>query len=572
MPHQEGATSVGDLLRRTAEKFPERISHRYHVKKGFEQTTFAEFFELVFKYARALNSLGLKRGDHVVILGESCIEWALTDWACQTLGIVTIPIYPTLPSDQALHIYRDSDSVRAFVIDPRLGDKLPDVPVTYVRGHDQALLTKEPSSKLQREEWLNIMSAIHLDDLSTIIYTSGTTGVPKGATLVHRSFVDLVTGIGKTIPITHEDVFLSFLPLSHVYERFAGHVLPVAVGAKVVYTQSAATIASDLTSEGITIFPCVPRLLEAFRNRILDNALKASHIQQRLFKLALEQGTARYQGKPAPMFWLTDRLVGEKIRSKIGPTMRFFVSGGAGLPPHVSEFFMAFRVNILQGYGLTETCAASSLNHPDRNRPWTSGEPLHGVEMKIAPDGEILIRGTSVMKGYYKQPEATAEVIDQEGWFHTGDIGQFDGASIMITDRKKDILVLGNGKNVAPQRVEGVIKQSEWVGEAVVYGDGMEYCCALILPNVDRLRIQFGSRADDLEELLKDPEVVELYKKQMDLANNILADFERVKRFVVLPKQFTVEGGELTPSMKVRRKVVKAMYDTELKSMQRHHG
>jgi long-chain acyl-CoA synthetase len=467
-----------------------------------------------------------------------------------------------LPADHSQFIAHDCQAVRAFVQDAKLAAKLPDVSVT--------LFHEVPGEAgLSDEEWEARIDSVALDDLATIIYTSGTTGVPKGAMLTHRAFVELCDGIMRTIEINHRDTFLSFLPLSHVYERFAGHILPVACGATIAFTASAATIAGDLQKMQPTIMTCVPRLLDAFKGRIVDSVRKDSPVKQRLFNLALDQGLKRSKGQFAPLFWLTDRLVGQKIRDRMGPKMRFFVSGGAALPTHVSDFLIAFGVNVLQGYGLTETCAASSLNRPENNRPWTAGEPLMGVEMKIAPDGEILIRGSGLMVGYYNLPEATAQVIDAEGWFHTGDIGEFDGPSLKITDRKKDILVLGNGKNVAPQAVENRLKESVWINEAVVFGDGMEYCVALVVPEFDRFRDLLGRKDANSDELAADPAVRDKIKQEVDAANKQMADFERVKRHYVVPKPFSVDDGELTPSLKVRKRVVKDMYADALKSMEK---
>ena len=563
--YQGGAKSISEMLQRTVAKFPDKVARKYSVGKEHRQLTYTEFYDQVFDYARGVHALGVKKGDHVVILGESSPEWALVDWACLSLGVVTVPIYPTLPADQTQHIAADCKAVRAFVQDEKLGAKLTGVPLTLLGEVGM-------ESGIERYEWDAMTAEVGLDDLATIIYTSGTTGQPKGAMLTHRAFVELCDGIMWTIPIDHRDTFLSFLPLSHVYERFAGHVLPVAAGATIVMTASAATISGDLQKQGVTIMTCVPRLLDAFKGRILDSVRKEPPLKQKLFELALSQGLKKSKGEFAPLFFLTDRLVGTKMRAKLGPDLRFFVSGGAALPTHVSDCLRAFGIEVLQGYGLTETCAASSLNRPENNRPWTAGEPLKGVEIKIAQDGEILIRGSGLMTGYFNMPEATAEAIDAEGWFHSGDIGEFDGPSLKITDRKKDLIVLGNGKNVAPQAVENRLKESPWINEAVVFGDGMEYCIALIVPEFERLKLwlaEQGKVVSTTQEMADAPEVKDLIKKEVDAANKQMADFERVKRHVLVGAPFTVDGGELTPSLKVRKRVVKEMYAEALKSMEK---
>jgi long-chain acyl-CoA synthetase len=316
----------------------------------------------------------------------------------------------------------------------------------------------------------------------------------------------------------------------------------------------------------------VPRFFENFRQRIVDNAQKETTLKRRLFELALSQGAKRSLGKFAPLSGITDKLVGSRIRSRTGGRMRFFVSGGAALSPQVTEFYSAFGLTILQGYGLTETTAATCLNRYEDNRPWTVGPPIEAVEVKTAEDGEILVRGTAVMKGYHRLPEATAEAIDAEGWFHTGDIGEFDGPNLKITDRKKDIIVLGNGKNVAPQKIEAKLVESEFVSEAVLFGDGMEYVCALIVPNFDRLRpwlLERGHHESDPTEAVALEDVKALFKEEVVRANKTLADFEKVKRHCLLGTVFSVETGELTPSLKVKRRFVREKYASELASLMR---
>ncbi|MFY9234459.1 MAG: AMP-dependent synthetase/ligase, partial [Fimbriimonadaceae bacterium] len=391
---------------------------------------------------------------------------------------------------------------------------------------------------------------------------------PKGAMLQHRAFTSLMESITSSLPIVESDTFLSFLPMSHVYERVAGQILPISCGATIAYARSIATLANDMVAARPTIMLCVPRFLEATMDRIVEGVGKQSPMKQKLFKWALAQGTARAKGGFAPFAGLLDKLVGAKIRERTGGRIKFFVSGGAALPPHVSYFYMAFRLKVLQGYGLTETTAASCVNHPDRNKPWTVGPPIPGVEVKIAADGEILIKGPTRMLGYYNMPEETAAAIDQDGWFLTGDIGEMEDGYLKITDRKKDLLVLANGKNVAPQMIENKLKESSLISEAVVLGDGMDYCCALIIPNFEALRKQVGSTQDDAE-LVASEHAKAAIKSEIDAMNKSLADFERVKRHVLLGKALTIEAGELTPTLKVKRKVIKEKYSAEIQSMKR---
>lgn len=571
----EKIESLGALFRRSVKLYGGKLAYRVPVGNEFKDYTYEQAWDVVFESAKALSAAGLRRGDRLVILGESCFEWAMTDWAAQTLGIVTVPIYPTLPPDQSQFIADDAGAQMAVCLDTRLAAKLSGLTIHLLRPEkgEAGLLDLAKDSTLTKEEWNQSIDETGWRDLATLIYTSGTTGRPKGVMLDHRNFVSLVENIRETIPITKDDTFLSFLPLSHVYERFAGHALPVGVGATVAYATSLASLAKDMMKVKPTIMLCVPRFLENVRARIVDAVQNDKPIKQKLFQLALKQGMVKQRGEFAPLAGLLDRLVGAKIREKTGGNIRFFVSGGAALSPHVSEFYIAFGLNVLQGYGLTETTAATALNLPDDIHPATVGPPIRGCEIKIAPDGEILQRGDSVMSGYYNLPDDTRAAIDADGWFHTGDIGEVDPAGrIKITDRKKDILVLGNGKNVAPLPIENKLKESDLVEEAVVLGDGMEYCCALIIPNFERLANELeakGISEKDTHRLVEMDEVKAIYKEEVTKANKQLADFEKVKKHVLVGKSFSVDDGELTPSLKVRRRVVKDKYAAEIESMQR---
>jgi long-chain acyl-CoA synthetase len=313
-----------------------------------------------------------------------------------------------------------------------------------------------------------------------------------------------------------------------------------------------------------TVMLCVPRFLESFLDRVTENVRKASPLKQKLFRLALEQGVKKAKGQFAPLQPLLDRLVMSKIRERTGGRMRFFVSGGAALAPHVAEFYMALGLTVLQGYGLTETAGASVVNRPERNKYWTVGEPL-AMELKLAEDGEILLRGPGLMLGYYNMPEETAKVIDANGWFHTGDIGEFDGPNLKITDRKKDIIVLANGKNVAPQPIENRLKESPYIQEAVLFGDEMEHCVALIVPAAAAVRSHLGlAETDDLEH---HEAVRKLIKSEIDARNRLGANYEAVRRFALIAEPFTIDSGELTPTFKVKRKFVKEKYAERLNSL-----
>lgn len=541
--------------------------------KEFKSVTFSEFEQMVFERAQALHALGASRGDRLVIIGESSFDWALSDWACQMLGIVSVPIYPTLPPDQANYIARDCQARFALCSDKKQAVKIESIP-TYVwqEGEGDLYPNYATGSTLAHKDVEKLAEEILPDDLCTLIYTSGTTGQPKGVMLTNKNITSMNYNVPYSFPVDERDSFLSWLPLAHVFERYAGHFLPVSIGATIIYAGSIASLASDMQKTNPTVVLAVPRFLNSMKSKVLDGVAKKKPIQQKLFNLCLSQGLAKTQGKFAPLAGILDKLVASKIRERTGSNLRFFVSGGAALPPATCEFFLAMNICVLQGYGLTETTAASNLNPPGDNRPWTVGPPIHGVEEKIAPDGEILIRGDSVMVGYYNLPEDTKATIDADGWFHSGDIGEFEGTHLKITDRKKDLLVLGNGKNVAPQPVENRLKEGEFIAEAVLLGDGMEHCVALVIPEFERVQTWLKSKGEDESDpgkLVQRDDVKELIRKEVDAANKTLADFERVRRHVLVPKAFSVDDGELTPSLKVRRKVVKEKYADLIESLEK---
>lgn len=537
-------------------------------KEGYSSVSYTDLYKTVERFAAALKELGLAKGDRLVILSENCPEWAFTDWACQTMGVVVVPIYPTLPADQAQYIITDCG---AKLVVAGSGEQL--LKASCLEGVDTILLKDGESSLLGRSEkapldkvaWEKGADLVSQDDVATIIYTSGTTGLPKGAMLAHKSLLWIGNAVLAAIPINNNDTFLCFLPMSHVFERVDGQILPISLGATIGYAKSLMTLSNDMLKVKPTVMLCVPRFLEATRDKILDGIGKQSPLNQKLFRLALSQGTKKFKGEFAPLFPLTNKIVGTKIRARLGGRLRFMASGGAALPSFVAEFYGAFELMILQGFGLTETASGVVVNHPERNKYWTVGEPLPGMEAKIADDGEILLRGPAVMLGYYNLPEETAAALDKDGWFHTGDIGEWEGESLKITDRKKDLLVLGNGKNVAPQPIENKLRGSDYIQEAVVLGDGMDHCVALIVPQFELVRtaLKLGPEV----ALSSSPEARALLKKEIDAVNKTVANFEMVKKFAILDRMFTIDAGEMTPTLKVKRKVVKEKYAAEIAAL-----
>ncbi|MEQ1822384.1 MAG: AMP-binding protein [Fimbriimonadaceae bacterium] len=555
--------SLPAMLRDRAHRWPEKTVMRYPEGKEFKRLSFAELAIKAQAYAAALRNLGVKRGDRVALQSENCVEWSFVDWGCQCLGAILVPIYPTLPADQTQFIVRDAEASLVISGSTDQQAKVSDLDLT--KRLLSEIAETASTANMDLADWNKEVDEADPDDVATFIYTSGTTGNPKGVMLTHRNFLHVAKYATDEIGFRDDDTFLTFLPMSHVYERIVGQCLPVYCGATIVYSKGLASLANEMLTSKPTIMLCVPRFLEATMNKFLDGVKKQSPLQQKLFNLALSQGANRAEGKFAPLAGLLDKIVGTKIRARTGGNIRFFVSGGAALPPHVARFYLAFRLCVLQGYGLTETTGGSVVNRPENNKYWTVGEPL-GMECTIASDGEILLRGPGIMKGYHNLPEQTAQAIDADGWFHTGDIGEFEGKSLKITDRKKDLLVLANGKNIAPQVIEGKLKESKFIQEVVLFGDGNEYVYGLVIPNFERLKEALGVNGTD-EELVGNTEVKAKMKAEIDSVNKSLADFEKVKKHTLVAAQFSIETGELTPSLKVKRKVIKERFAKQLEDL-----
>ena len=553
--------TLGQMLRATVHTHSDRVAITT-TGKGAISWTYRELFDRVARFSAVLAARNLQRGDPVCLIAENSPEWPVLDWACQCCGYILVPIYPTLPKDQTEYIVKDCGAKLVVLGGLDQAPKLADLPVESLQLRDlveqaaaAAPLALDASIDAGKDE-----------DPCTIIYTSGTTGTPKGAVMPNRAFVHVCVAAKDHIRLGPEDRFLEFLPMSHVYERVAGQCLPVYLGATICVSKGLASLGTEMTEFQPTIMLCVPRFLESMRHRILDGAAKQKPLRKRLFDLYISQGVQKARGKFAPMHGLLDPIVGKRIRERAGGKLRYFVSGGAALAPAVAEFYMAVGFVVLQGYGLTETSGGSFINLPEDNRYWTVGTSL-AMESKIAQDGEILIRGPALMLGYHSLPAETAAAIDEDGWFHTGDVGEFEGQNLKITDRKKDILVLANGKNVAPQKIENLLKTTDTIQEAVVLGDGMEYCVALIVPNFEFLRAKLS--LPESEPISENAQAKALIKKDVDSVSRSLAAFEQVKRHAILDQPFSIETGELTPSLKVKRKVVKEKYRDLIETLRR---
>lgn len=563
------------------------------VKVGgrYQPISSRELAERVRHLALGLEALGLAPGDRVGLLSENRPEWAIADYACATSGVVDVPLYPNLPADQACYILRDSGAVALFVSDAAQEEKLAperaELPalrtvITFAdrRGAcaDHTLHEVEEMGAARDDaegalRYRRRAEAVRPEDLLTLIYTSGTTGAPKGVMLTHDNLSCNVRASAAVIPFrTGADVALSFLPLSHIFERMAGHYLMLHVGCSIAYAESIETVPANLLEVRPTLVLSVPRLYEKMYARVLENAAAGGVVKRAIFRWARAVGERWADvrlagGTPGPLlalqYALGRRLVFSKLAQRTGGRLRYFVSGGAPLSPEINRFFYAAGLVILEGYGLTETSPVIAVNTPVHFRIGTVGRPIPGVEVCLAEDGEILTRGPHVMRGYFQRDDATREAIDADGWFHTGDVGALHDGFLSITDRKKDLIVTAGGKNIAPQPIEGLIKGSAYVAQAVLLGDRRPFPVVLVVPDWDRLeayasaqRLSWSRRA----ELLEMPPIRELLEREVLARVAHLARFERPKRVALLEHDFTIERGELTPSMKVKRRVIEERY------------
>ncbi len=573
------------------------LSHK--VDKEYQDISYATLAEQIKHFCLGLIELGLQKGDRVALLSENRPEWAIADLAILAGGGVTVPMFSTLTSAQVEYIVRDSGAKILCVSSERQLQKIKDwdanVPtnlqhiIIFDDLQDDAVCTfsqvcelGQIDAQVENEDQIyqQASEAVTPDDLASIIYTSGTTGDPKGAMLTHSNFMSNVQAATGIVTITPEDVFLSFLPLSHVFERMGGHYLPLSSGATIAYAESPFTIRQNMQEVRPTIMMSVPRVYEAMHERILNSVKEGSPTKQKIFHWSVGVGSKvsqaiQQQKRPSPILSLkasiADKLVFQKLKAVTGGRLRFFVSGGAPLSKAIAEFFHAAGILILEGYGLTETSPVISVNSPDRWKFGTVGPVIPGVEMKIADDGEILSRGPHIMQGYFNKPSDTAEAIDADGWFHTGDIGEIDEEGFLtITDRKKNLLILSNGKNVAPQPIENQLKQSPYISEIMLLGDQRKSVAALIVPNFDAIKEYAGEQqleAEDVPALLQTREIQGLIRGEINQYSTDFADFERVRMFTLMAEEFSEESGEMTPTLKLKRPVIMERHKAAIEQM-----
>ncbi|MCI4397924.1 MAG: long-chain fatty acid--CoA ligase [Acidobacteria bacterium] len=564
---------------------------------AWQQISTREFKGVVRDLSCGLMSLGVKPGDKVVLLSEDRPEWPMAEFAILTAGAVNVALYPTLNAKDSAYIVNDSDAEIAVVSTPEQAAKLLSVKSAMPKLREVIVMDWREGIEPGCLQWEQILSrgrdfdksqpgrhekvarAVVPDDLASIVYTSGTTGEPKGAMLTHRNFVENARGGMQVLSFKPSDQAIVFLPLSHVYERTADYCYFWS-GASLAYAESIDKVAENMGEVKPTIGAAVPRFYEKVYAKILEQAAHAPYIKKVLIHFCVRtanEWAANWAAGKRAGAWLSfkhklgDIILYGKIRAKMGGRLRFFISGGAPLPKELGLFFFGMGIKICEAYGLTETSPGLAGNGEERPRFGSIGRCVPNVQLKIAEDGELLAKGPNIMKGYYKKPEATAEVFTKDGWFMTGDIATVDAEGYYyITDRKKEILVTAGGKNVAPQPIENMLKMNKYVSQAVLIGDRRPYITALIVPNWENLKDYAKSKGLDLKEQSQfcgHPQIMHLYGNVLARTNAQLSHHEQIKKCRLLSRELTQEDGELTPTLKVKRRVIAERYGKVIESM-----
>jgi len=572
----QSVTRIFDLLPYNQEKFPKDDMVAGKADGKWITYSTAKFIAAADALSRGLIASGIVKGDKVAIMAPNSPEWNICDFGIMQTGAVSVPMYPTLSDNDIRFILKDAVIKIVFVSDKSLSDKLEKLKTESVPGlkiytfeklsgvsHWQELISLgEQNTRINLDDSRN---KIGPDDLLTLIYTSGTTGTPKGVMLTHNNLVSNVNASSKMYPEGYIRA-LSFLPLSHIFERMVIYMY-FYLGVSVYYAESMDTIAADIRDVKPNGFTTVPRLLEKVYDRIVTKGSELKGIKYKLFFWALNLGL-KYELDGKNGWWyelqlsIANKLIFKKWREALGGNIILIVSGGAALQPRLARVFWAAKMPVLEGYGLTETSPVISVNGYRKGEMEfaTVGRPIEDVEVKIAEDGEILCKGPNLMKGYYNSPDLTSEVIDSSGFFHTGDIGELTANGFLrITDRKKEVFKTAGGKYVAPQTLENKYKESQYIEQIMVIGENRRFPAALIVPAFEPLK-EWCRRKDiswtSREEIIKNPQVIEKYQSEIDRFNKDFGHWEQVKKFALLPKEWSIEGGELTPKLSFRRKVI----------------
>jgi len=588
------AETLSQLFLNTIKSYPKDDLMLYKKDGSFTPISTAEFEKQVKHFALGLRDLNYEAGDKLIILSENRPEWVMTDMANLCLGGVTVPIYTSLVPEQIKYIIDNSDAKVVVFSDDEMWEKIKAIQselikvehyITCQADGPEGTLTfadvqkrGERLAKEQPDLFEELALKVKPDDVASIIYTSGTTGAPKGVMLMHSNFVSNVEAVTTIIEFTEKDTVLSFLPLSHVLERMVTFAY-LCKGCSIGYAESIETVAENLLEIRPQIMVSVPRVFEKIYAKVMDNVLASSSLKRKIFfwaaRIGKEYGRKKMLDQPVSGSLqfkknLAHKLVFSKIIEKTGGRVRFFVSGGAPLSKDIAEFFYAMGLIVLEGYGLTETSPVIAVNTLEDIKFGSVGKPIPGVEVKIAEDGEILTKGPHVMKGYYKMEAETQETI-KDGWFYTGDVGFLDEEGfVTITDRKKDLIVTAGGKNVAPQPIENIIKTNLYVSNAVIIGDKRKFISALVVPNFEKL-VEYANANNisysDYADLVENDKILNFIEAEINRATPGLASYEKVKKVALLDREFEIEKGEITPTLKVKRNIVEQKYRSIIDSL-----